>query len=104
MIDCIRLDDIVFANPPCPLDFLKIDVEDFEIGVLQGAPRLLTEQRPALIIEIHSPTSLLGCVQELKKHHYHLTPLAAPPCYQQVIEGQTTPQNFTRAHLLCTPR
>ncbi len=102
-IETTTLDDIVFAIPPQPLDFIKIDVEDFEVGVLKGATRLLTELRPKLIIEIHSPKSLLGCIHELQQKNYHLTPLSAPPCYQQVIEGSTNTEGFARAHILCLP-
>lgn len=36
-----------------PVDFIKIDVEGYEGHVLEGAARLLEEQRPALFVEIH---------------------------------------------------
>ena len=35
------------------VDFLKIDVEGYEGQVLDGARRLLAEQRPALFLEVH---------------------------------------------------
>jgi FkbM family methyltransferase len=44
-----------------PAGLLKIDVEGHEAAVLRGAERLLTEQQPALIIEIeerHCPGSI----------------------------------------------
>jgi FkbM family methyltransferase len=42
-----RLDDIVRE----PVGFLKIDVEGHELAVLQGAIRILKNDRPALLIE-----------------------------------------------------
>lgn len=45
-----RLDDIVTE----PVDFLKIDVEGAEIDVLEGAPRILAEDRPILMIEFRA--------------------------------------------------
>ena len=44
-----RLDDLNL-NP----DFLKIDVEGFEINVLQGAFKTITENMPKIIMEVHS--------------------------------------------------
>ena len=38
-----------------PPSLLKIDVEGFELEVLKGAARLLTEVRPAMVIEVHPP-------------------------------------------------
>jgi len=47
-IDVVRLDDVVTA----PVDLLKIDVEGAEIAVLDGAKRILTEDRPIIIAEL----------------------------------------------------
>jgi FkbM family methyltransferase len=52
----VRLDDEI----PGEIDFLKIDVEGFELHVLRGAQRLL-RNRPHLQIEVHpGPISEFG--------------------------------------------
>lgn len=48
--DTVRLDDIDFPKP----DILKIDVEGFELDVLNGAKKLLKENNIKLIVETHS--------------------------------------------------
>ena len=35
--------------------FIKIDVDGGELDVLRGAKRILTEHRPSLVVETHSP-------------------------------------------------
>jgi FkbM family methyltransferase len=47
--------DIVEAHLPEP-DFVKIDVEGYELQVLQGARNLLETKRPALYLEMHGET------------------------------------------------
>lgn len=44
-----RLDDLLDSDEQ--IDFIKIDVEGAELGVLRGAERLLRRWRPALIFE-----------------------------------------------------
>ena len=47
-VPVVRLDDI---PRPCPVSFLKVDVEGFELEVLRGARQLLAEDRPAIFGE-----------------------------------------------------
>lgn len=42
------LDDVHFATK---IDFIKIDVEGFELEVLSGAHRILTEDKPIVVLE-----------------------------------------------------
>jgi FkbM family methyltransferase len=48
-------EDIVEARLPEP-DFIKVDVEGFELQVLQGARHLLANKGPALYLEMHGET------------------------------------------------
>jgi FkbM family methyltransferase len=47
-IEVGRLDDIADR----PVDFLKLDVEGAEIDAMEGAPRILSEDKPILMVEI----------------------------------------------------
>ena len=46
------LDNLVAGGLPPP-DFVKIDVEGFELDVLRGMAAVVASHRPALYIEIH---------------------------------------------------
>jgi hypothetical protein len=48
-------EDIAEARLPAP-DFVKVDVEGYELQVLQGARQLLTTKRPSLYLEMHGET------------------------------------------------
>lgn len=52
VVNVVRLDDEVRE----PVGFVKIDVEGHELAVLEGAERILREDRPALLVE-SSPVS-----------------------------------------------
>ena len=54
------------------VDILKIDVEGFEYDVLQGASKLLQEQKPRLILEVHSIELRGKCETFLSKLDYKL--------------------------------
>ena len=55
-IATVTLDEY-FAGKP--LDFLKIDVEGAELSVLRGAERILTEDRPVLMLEVQADEPLV---------------------------------------------
>lgn len=65
-----RLDEVCVET----VDFLKIDVEGFELSALQGAEKLFARDKPTVMIEIHPD---LGSVREqipeivarLQRHH-----------------------------------
>ena len=48
--------DLALANRSRPVDFLKCDVEGFEMAVLKGAHRLLSQDAPALVLEADMPS------------------------------------------------
>lgn len=52
------------ASPP-RIGLLKIDVDRAEVGVLAGAPRLLTDVHPHVILETHSPELEATCARLL---------------------------------------
>lgn len=48
-VACVRLDDLIEER----VDFLKIDVEGFEDNVLLGADRILSQDKPLLMLEMN---------------------------------------------------
>jgi FkbM family methyltransferase len=51
-VPVVSLDDVVAAGAPPP-DVIKLDVEGSEVDALEGASKLLREQRPVVICELH---------------------------------------------------
>lgn len=61
-VQAVSLDDFVqTARPP---GFLKCDVEGAEVAVFRGARRLLRENRPILLCEMHSEENYRALLQE----------------------------------------
>ena len=51
-ISLVRLDDISDKFPTCNIDIMKIDVEGFELNVLNGGRKFIAEHVDVIIIEI----------------------------------------------------
>ena len=60
-IETIRLDDIIQS----PVHIIKIDVEGYEVKVMQGAQRILAQYHPFLEIEVHLDTNGV----DMRKYH-----------------------------------
>ena len=73
----ITLDDFVRTNPSP--DFIKIDVEDEEAKVLQGARSILRERRVVLCCELHSEKSAREVAEILSEYGYRVTDLHGRP-------------------------
>lgn len=66
-----RLDDYAERTGIVP-GFIKVDVEGAEHAVLQGAWRLLAEDHPRLLVEVHSREQEQLCGDVLGGHGYRL--------------------------------
>lgn len=77
-VGCINLDDFAQNENISFIDYLKIDVEGYELDVLKGAEKLLMEKKIGIIqMEInnalqHSGHSVDAMLELLKKHSYML--------------------------------
>jgi FkbM family methyltransferase len=69
----VTLDDFVKSNPSP--DFIKIDVEDEEAKVLEGARSILRERKTAICCELHSEKSARRVQDILSAYGYKLTDL-----------------------------
>lgn len=73
----ITLDDFVKSNPQP--DFIKIDVEDEEAKVLEGARSILRQRKSSLCCELHSEESARHVQRILSEYDYKLTDLSGGP-------------------------
>ena len=68
-VDCRTLDSIVEERGLEP-DFVKIDVEGFEHGVLRGASRLLSQTRPRIVLEANPGGPSEAVTEILTRYDY----------------------------------
>jgi FkbM family methyltransferase len=55
-VEVRRLDDLITE----PVDFIKIDIEGYEFPALMGAKRILTEDRPVVLLEVQEAAAERG--------------------------------------------
>ncbi len=80
-VECLSLDDFVFARCNPPPDLVKIDIEGGEGKVLLGMARLLSEHPSILLVELHGPEAAAAVLRTLQDRPYRLHHLQAgyPP-------------------------
>lgn len=101
------LDDFVFGRGNAPPDFMKVDVESAEAMVLAGAPRVLSETRPRMLIEVHGRTAardVLACLIRARYDCFHIrdasrTVLHSPDDLHAIFRP-----GVGTAHVLALPR
>jgi FkbM family methyltransferase len=72
-VETVTLDSLLewHAAP----DLLKIDVEGAEAAALAGAERVLSEERPTLLLSTHGRGNYDTCCRELSRHGYRMAEL-----------------------------
>jgi FkbM family methyltransferase len=68
-VPCVRLDDVVNAGP---VGLIKIDVEGYELQVLQGAVNTISNSRPVLYVENDRVEKSKDLIEWLWSHNYQL--------------------------------
>jgi hypothetical protein len=53
--------------------FVKLDIEGSEAEALRGGRQLLSEHRPAFLVEVHGRDVEDECIDILRAHQYHLS-------------------------------
>ncbi len=101
-VPCFRLDSFLSAEP---VGMMKVDVEGFELPVLEGAARTIERDRPLLLVENDRRENSLALTGWLLEHGYrlwwHPTPLFNPDNlrgYTEDIYGGVVSLN-----MLCIP-
>ena len=73
--EIVTLDSLFESGQLPRADFLKIDVDGFEVELLRGAERLLAACRPRILIELHTHALAIGAHDLLATHGYAFTDL-----------------------------
>lgn len=101
-VPCIRLDDLV---PDAAVGLMKIDVEGFELQVLEGSTKILARSQPVLYVENDRVDQSPQLIQWLFEHGYHLwwhlPPLFNPDNFFGVKENIYS--NIRSLNMLCIP-
>jgi FkbM family methyltransferase len=102
-ISLVTLDEELFQAGLPPPDFIKIDIEGWEIEALRGARKTLEVYRPALFLEMHGETT-----REKRRKVAEIVSFLWEINYRRIrhIESGAaiTPENTSRAvrgHLYC---
>lgn len=68
----VSLDDFVYAHGNPPAQVIKMDIEGGEVLALPGMRRLLLEEHPLMIMELHGPESSQAAWEALTSAGYDL--------------------------------
>ena len=66
----LALDTFVYDENHAAPDIIKMDIEGGEGKALAGMPRLLTEKKPILMIELHGEKAARQVWNHLRQHHF----------------------------------
>jgi FkbM family methyltransferase len=107
-VEMKTVDDYLLENNVTQVDFVKVDIEGYELNFLKGASRLLSEHRPVVLME-HNPNrlELLG-ISEI--HFQEIFQKISYECLELLRTGEVAyfvPYRFDRqmrgTNLACLP-
>lgn len=102
-VPCVDLDTFLSKEP---VGLMKIDVEGFELNVLQGAARLIEQSRPVLYVENDRIDRAKDLIEWLWSKQYrlwwHVPPLFNPHNY--FADAVDLYPRVASVNMLCLPR
>lgn len=104
-VPLVCIDDYVDQTNVVP-DLLKIDVEGYEVNVLEGAQKTIADRRPAILIEVH--TELISRYGRKPEDLWYYISLENYRILEYKGNREPVPrtdEKFTkRTHLICIPK
>ncbi|MBX9902601.1 MAG: FkbM family methyltransferase [Burkholderiaceae bacterium] len=102
-VPCVKLDNVANLNT---VGFMKVDVEGFELQVLQGAEKLISDSRPVIYVENDRPENSESLIEWLWAHQYqlwwHLPPLFSAENFFK--NSKNIYGDIVSINMLCIPR
>ena len=101
---CVRLDDVVGSDA---VSLIKIDVEGYELYVLQGAVGILTRWRSVIYVENDRVEKSQALIEWLWSQNYllfwHIPALYNP---DNLLKGKANPidANVASFNMVCLPK
>jgi FkbM family methyltransferase len=102
-VPCVRLDDMMRGRN---VRLMKVDVEGFELSVLQGARETLASSRPVLYVENDRVDRSPELIEYLWAQGYrlwwHISPLFNPNNFNGKAENRYS--NLSAFNMICLPQ
>lgn len=97
-----KMDDVIASLQLPPPDFVKIDVESYELEVLRGSQETIRAHRPRLFIELHGHTVPFGkqLVQDVLDFVFRFEYRVRHVESDQMVSS--TDVDFLNGHIYCT--
>jgi len=96
-VEIVSLDEFVFNRRHPPPGVIKIDTEGEEARIVEGMARLLSEARPIIVCEIHSPELGTTVWHKLDNQNYVFFDI------ERMMTPIMIPDNWQTHHLLALP-
>jgi FkbM family methyltransferase len=94
-VEVIAIDDLVDTGRVRPPDFVKIDVEGAELGVIEGMRRTITAHRPVILCEMHGTNAAFASLMDGLGYNVRSLesdlPLAAAPWWVHAVATPREP-------------
>ena len=79
LVQTLTLDELLASDRLVPPQVLKIDIEGHAAAALRGARKLLADNRPAMLVSVHSPEEAEGVRAEIQSLGYRPRSLDGAP-------------------------
>jgi FkbM family methyltransferase len=84
LVPTVNLDSLTLPPP----DLIKIDIEGGESRALRGALRILSEQRPIVLVALHSSEHTRFCASLLRSLRYKVLSLSERPLEESLLDEE----------------